>query len=115
MTRQPAGTLLLAAILLATGCATRQVVPVECVTHSIEVWVDGRMIDANPDLLRLSTDEPHKVLVKAAGFEPQLYVFEPEMGPDGKPRLSPGNLCVELVPRGQGRQLQIEIDDPPGS
>lgn len=102
-------TLLVA--VMAGACATRQAIPIECVTESVEIWVDGRLIEGNPNLLELSTDDPHTVLVKAPGHRTQLYVFEPEEGPDGT-RLAPDALCVDLVPVGQGRELELEIDDP---
>ena len=94
------------------ACATRQAVPIQCVTHPVEIYVDGRLLEANPDLLELSTDEPHKVYVKAPGYEPQLYTFEPTVDAEGNPALDQDELCIELVPIAQGRELQVEIEDP---
>ena len=99
--------------LAALGCTTLQPVPIECVTESMQIYVDKRLIEGNPDLLQLATDEPHVVFVRAEGYEPQRFILEPELGADGETRLSPASLCLELVPVGQGRELQIEVDDDP--
>jgi len=81
------------------------------VTERVEIFVDGQLLEGNPDLLELSVDEPHKVFIRAEGFEPQLIPFVPEPGVDGEMRLTPDKVCVELVPVGQGRQLKIELED----
>jgi hypothetical protein len=104
--------LLISLSLVASGCATRQSIPVECTTETVKIFVDGQLMEGNPDLLELSTDEPHVVFIRAEGFVPQQYIFEPELDEDGEPRLTPGNICVELVPVGQGRRLEVEVDDP---
>ena len=98
--------------LATLGCTTLRPVPIECVTESVQIYVDKRLVEGTPDLLELSTHEPHTVLIRAEGYEPQFYVLEPEVDADGEFRLSPENLCIELVPVGQGRELQIEVEDP---
>ena len=101
------------ALLVCIACATVQEIPVRCVTHPVEIYVDGQLLEENPELLELSTDEPHKVFVKAEGHEPQLYTFEPVLDENGDPVFERDDLCIELVPVGQGRALQVEIEDPP--
>lgn len=109
--RKPAWLALLGAFV-ASGCATQQAVPIECVSETVEIYVDGRLIEGNPGLLTLSANDPHTVFIKAEGYEPQLVALVPEPGPDGEMRLTPDNVCVELVPVGQGRALEIEVDEP---
>ena len=99
--------------LAGQGCATRQSVALECLPQTVRVWVDEQLIEGNPNLLELSRDEPHKVFVRAEGFEPQLVVLESVPGDDGELQLTPANLCIELVPLGQGRQLEVELEDAP--
>ena len=70
--------------------------------------MDGRLLEESPDELVLRTDEPHKIYVKAPGYEPQLVVLEPSPDADGKLRLEPSSLCIEPAPIGMGRELQIE-------
>ncbi len=98
--------------LAAVGCATRQSVSIECVTQTLEIFVDGQLLEGNPDLLELRSDEPHVVFIRAEGYVPQQYIFEPQPGADGEMHLTPDSVCVELVPVGQGRRLEVEIDDP---
>ena len=107
-----ATTLLLSVIaLLCSACAARQAIPVRCVTHPVEIYVDGRLLEGTPALLELDTNEPHKVFVKAEGYEPQLYTFEPVLDAEGASIFERKDLCIELVPVGQGRVLEVEVDD----
>jgi hypothetical protein len=103
--------LFLGPVLGMLACATNQQISVRCVTQTVEVFVDGQLIEGNPDLLELSVDEPHKVFIRAEGYEPQLYTFEPEVAEDGSLHLTPSNVCIELVPVGQGRRLEVEIEE----
>jgi hypothetical protein len=105
-----AGALGAVATLLA-GCATRQAVPLDCVTEEVVVYVDGRLLAENPGLLELSTDEPHKLYFKRPGFEPQLVVLDPSVDADGRESLEPRDVCAELRPIGLDRELTIEAED----
>lgn len=97
--------------LAAHGCASTQSVPLDCVEEQIAVYVDGRLLEGDPDEIRLRTDQPHKLYFKREGSEPQLVVLEPTTGPDGERRLEPANVCVKLVPVGLGREITIEVEE----
>lgn len=103
------GTALASALL--PGCAAKQSVPLECVAEEVEIYVDGRLLEERVDELRLPVDEPHKLYFKRPGHEPQLVVLEPSQDPDGRLRLEPADVCVELVPIGLDRKLTIELDE----
>ena len=55
----------------------------------------------------LRTDEPHKIFVKAPGYQPKLVVLEPQAAEDGA-NLGPDEVCIEPVAIGVDRQLRIE-------
>jgi len=101
----------LLAALLAFGCAAKQRIPLDCVTEEVVVYVDGQLLEEHPDALELRADEPHKIYFKRPGHEPELVVLDTATGDDGRPRLSPDNVCVELVPIGVERELTIEAED----
>ena len=69
------------------------------------------MLEGNPDAVELRLDEPHKVYVKAPGYAPQLVVLEPRPGPDGELTLPAEDVCVELVPVGMGRNLELQVEE----
>ena len=97
--------------LALAGCATKQRVPLECVAEEVQIYVDGRLLEGQPDAIDLRVDEPHKLYFKREGHEPRLVVLQPDAGADGTLRLEPGDVCVELVPVGLGRELTIELDE----
>ena len=98
-------------LAIALGCAARQTVPLDCVTEEVVVYVDGQLLEEHPDALELRVDEPHKLYFKRPGHEPELVVLDSVTGDDGRPRLEPSNVCVELVPIGLERELTIEAED----
>ena len=102
-------------LLASWGCATTQQIPLECVAEEVQVFVDGQLLEERPDAIDLRADVPHKLYFKREGHEPQLVVLEPAEGLDGTWRLEPGDVCVELVPVGIGRELTIEVDENGGS
>jgi hypothetical protein len=104
-----AATFAAAGALLA-GCAAKQAIPLDCVTEEVVVYVDGRLLAEDPNLLELSTDEPHKLYFKRPGFEPQLVVLDPGVDADGRRTLEPRDVCAELRPIGLDRELTIEVD-----
>jgi hypothetical protein len=104
----------LLAALLSVGCAAKQRIPLDCVTEEVVVYVDGQLLAEHPDALELRADEPHKIYFKRPGHEPELVVLDTARGDDGRPRLSPANVCVELVPIGLERELTIEAEGDGG-
>jgi hypothetical protein len=98
------------AAALLPGCAAKQTVPLECVSEEVVVYVDGRLLEERPDALELRADEPHKLFFKLPGHEPQLVVLESAPDDEGRLRLSPADVCVELVPVGLARELTIEVE-----
>jgi hypothetical protein len=109
---------ILAVLLAATaaGCATTQKVRIDCVPQKVTVYVDGQQIEGNEAELR--TDRPHKIYAKGPGYEPRLVVLEPETGPDGRAAFPSDNVCLEVVPVGMGRAIEldperdVEVDAP---
>ncbi|MGH0028435.1 MAG: hypothetical protein ACQGVC_01485 [Myxococcota bacterium] len=111
MTRRRLALPLATAALLA-GCSTTQTIPLGgCVSDEVRVYVDGRLLEENPDLLELDAESPHKLYFKRPGHEPQLIVLEPGTDADGRARLEPADVCAELVPVGLDRELVIEADE----
>jgi hypothetical protein len=97
--------------IVAMGCATStQSVRIECVPEEVSIYVDGRLLEARSDELLLRTDAPHKIFVKGPGYEPRLVVLEPELDTDGRLHFSSSDLCVEVVPIGQDRELELEVE-----
>lgn len=112
--REPVRAAALASLFAASllpGCAAKQRIPLPCATEEVVVYVDGELLEENPDILELRTDQPHKVYFKRPGREPVLVVLESVTGPDGEVRLSPDDVCVELVPVGLDRELTIEAGE----
>jgi hypothetical protein len=97
------------------GCASTQVVPIECVPEQATFYVDGRLLEGSPDELVLRTDEAHKIYVKSPGYEPQLVVLNSSPNAEGELELSPRSLCIEPVPIGMDRELRIEGEDDEAS
>jgi hypothetical protein len=94
------------AAALAAGCATTQKVRVDCVPQKVTVYVDGRELEGNE--AELSTDRPHKIYAKGPGYEPRLVVLEPEKRPDGRTGFASDSVCVEVVPVGIGREIELD-------
>jgi hypothetical protein len=98
------------ALLLAgaAGCATTQTVRITCVPREVSVYVDGRLLDGSEAALR--TDRAHKIYAKGPGFEPRLVVIEPETGESGRPAFRDDEVCMQVVPIGMDRELQVEVE-----
>jgi hypothetical protein len=94
--------------LLAAGCATTQTVRIECVPREVAVYVDGQRLEGNEAALR--TDRAHKIFAKGPGYEPRLVVVEPEVGEDGRAGFRDDAVCVQLVPVGMTRELEVEVE-----
>jgi hypothetical protein len=101
----------LAGAALLAACASRQPVPLDCVTEEVVVYVDGRLLAEDPHMLELSADEPHKLYFKRPGYEPQLIVLDPKVDGDGRASLEPRDVCAELRPIGLDRELTIEGEE----
>ena len=99
---------------LGVGCAPKQRIPLDCVPEEVTIYVDQRALDEHPEALELRSDKPHKIYVKGPGYEPQLIILEPEYGEDGEQKLSPDRICVELVPVGVERNLELEVEEGDG-
>jgi hypothetical protein len=101
----------LAALLAATcaaGCASSQSVQIRCVPRAVEVYVDGRLLEGNEATLR--TDRPHKIYVKGPGYQPRLVVLEPQIDERGRSAFRDEDLCIELVPVGMSRELEVDVE-----
>lgn len=90
----------LAALVAGVGCASTQSVRISCVPSQVQVYVDGRLLEGREADLR--TDRPHKIYAKAPGYQSRLLVVEAGFDED--------DLCVELVPIGMDRALEVEVE-----
>jgi hypothetical protein len=102
----------LLASIAATGClSSTQRVSIQCVPEEVKVYVDGRLLeDDAAEGVVLRTDEPHKIFVKGPGYEPQLVVLEPGVDAEGRETLGPDDVCIEIVPVGMHRELDLEME-----
>jgi hypothetical protein len=76
------------------------------------LYVDGELQAALPEEIELRADRDHVLYFKKPGYAPELVVLE-SRDRDGRPRLEPGAVRVELAPRaGTGRELEIETEEP---
>jgi hypothetical protein len=113
--RAPATRLAFPALLLASalawGCvSSTERVRIACVPEQVKVYVDGRLLEAGESEVDLRTDAPHKIYVKGPGYEPQLVVLEPSLDADGKATLGSDAVCVEVVPIGMERELELHME-----
>jgi hypothetical protein len=98
-------------VTVVAGCATStQSIRIDCVPAEVSVYVDGRLLEESPDVVLLRTDAPHKIFVKGPGYEPRLVVLEPELDRDGRLHFDTNELCIEVVPIGQHRELEVEVE-----
>ena len=83
--------------------------------EQVTVYVDQEALDGVPEALVLRSDRPHKIFLKGPGYEPQLIVLEPQLDERGRKALQPKQICVELVPVGVDRRLELEIEEDDGA
>jgi hypothetical protein len=100
-------------LALATGaCAPKQRIPLEAGPAPLWLYVDGELQPALPDEIELRSDRDHMLYFKKPGYASELVVLESRER-DGRARLEPGAVRVELAPRGgSGRDLEIETEEP---
>jgi len=103
-------SLALAACLPA--CAAKQRIALDCVPRQVTVYVDRTAVEPGTREIRLRTDRPHQVYLKAPGHEPRLVVLEPHTDANGRTALHPPDVCVELVRIGVDRKLSVEAEQP---
>jgi hypothetical protein len=96
------------ATLCAAGCASTQSVRIRCVPREVNVYVDGRLLEGDEASLR--TDRPHKIYVKGPGYQPRLVVLEPQVDDRGRAAFRDEDLCVEVVPIGMSRELEVDVE-----
>ena len=93
---------------LLAGCATTQSVRIACVPREVQIYVDGRLIEGNEAALR--TDRAHKIYAKGPGYQPRLVVLEPEVDERGRGAFRDDDLCIEVVPVGINRELEVDVE-----
>jgi hypothetical protein len=110
MPRAPLSAALVAAAgLAASGCATSQRVSLECVPKDVLIYVDGRLLEGSPKLVKLAKDEPHTVLFKGGRYQPQMVVFESRER-DGEAVLEPDDLCSRVAFVEMQPEVKIEVE-----
>jgi len=110
---------MMAGLIAALGCATKQPIAIDCVPEEVVIYVDGERIDGVPEEIALSRDRPHTLFFKGPGLEPELIVVN-STEVDGKAALEPAEVCVQPRYKRVGRTLRVEIEPdvaagPPGS
>jgi hypothetical protein len=102
-----------ALVVLAAGCATQKV-SLACVPKDVQIYVDGRELERNPEQLKLGVGEPHTLYFKGGGFQPQMVVLDSQET-DGKRGLTNADLCERLVFTEVSPEVHIEVapDDLP--
>ena len=93
---------------IATGCASSQSVQIRCVPREVKVYVDGRLLEG--DQAELRTDRPHKIYAKGPGYQPRLVVIEPHVDENGRREFRDEDLCIEVVPIGMDRELELDVE-----
>ena len=94
---------------VAFGCATRQVVALDCVPHEVTVFVDGRQLERGTPSVKLERDAPHTLYFKGGVYEPQLVVLESVEGADGL-ELAPSEICSHTAFVPLRPDVQMELD-----
>ena len=97
-----------AAALCAAGCASTQSVRIRCVPREVQVYVDGSLLEGDEAALR--TDRPHKIYAKGPGYQPRLVVLEPQVDERGQSAFRDEDLCIEVVPIGMNRELEVDLE-----
>src|SRR6185436_8968816 len=98
----------LIAALCAAGCASTQSVRISCVPREVKVYVDGSLLEGDEASLR--TDRPHKIYAKGPGYQPRLVVLEPQVDERGHSAFRDEDLCIEVVPVGMNRELDVDVE-----
>ena len=98
----------LSAALVAAGCASTQSVQIRCVPREVKVYVDGQLLEG--DRAELRTDRPHKIYAKGPGYQPRLVVLEPQVDERGRSEFRDEDLCIEVVPVGMDRELEVDVE-----
>jgi hypothetical protein len=104
-----------AALLTAISCAAFapfQRVPIDTAPRDAVVFIDGHQAGKSPMGANLRADRDHVVFLKREGYRPELVVIETQR-PEGRPRLEPPEVLIQLVPLDKDRDLQVEIEPPP--
>ena len=102
------------AALLVAGCALIfpfQRVPIEVNPADAEVFVDGKAVGARDRSPNLRADKDHSVFLKRDGYRSELVILRPDRS-DGRPRLEPMAVRVDLRPLVPGRDLEVEVERP---
>ncbi len=113
----------IAASLAGPGCASRQRVPLDCVPHGVEIYVDEEVLEGYPLWVNLRSDRAHTIKFRGPGYEPVLVVLDPRESEDGSelavldlgrdaPEYPAGELCTRLHFVPVHKELEIELEGP---
>ena len=100
--------LLVAAIAIG-GCLGKQKIALDCVPQEVVVFVDGRKLEGRPQEIKLSKDEPHTIFLRSDKYHSQMVVMDSKEV-DGKPQLSPDDLCTTVVFAQMVPDLKMVVD-----
>ena len=107
--------LLIAALLLTSGCATivkgtHQDVPVSSEPSGAAVLIDGVREGSTPTNLRLSRKQSHVISLELAGYETENITLKPSMGGAVAGNIIAGGLIGWGVDASTGAQYNLHPD-----
>jgi hypothetical protein len=100
--------------LSGLGCAAYQYVDVVSNPPGAEIYLDGERVGTTPQQLRVNRRDHHKVFLKKAGYQSELFVLELQSGRDGVDFLVPPDIGVRLRAGADApstdREVEIDVD-----
>jgi hypothetical protein len=102
------------AALALPGCALIfpfQRVPIEVTPPDAQVFVDGSLAGARNRSPNLRADRDHSVFVKREGYRSELVILKVDRA-EGRPRLAPDHVRVQLRPLVPNHDLEVEVERP---
>lgn len=106
--------LLVAWVVVAAGCVSRQAIDVQVSPSDAALFVDGEERPAVPRL-ELRSDRDHSIYIKRDGYRPELVVLRSVATPEGR-RLEPSRIAVALRALGDpDRRVEVEAEAGPGA
>lgn len=103
--------MLLAALPACALIFPFQRVPIEVTPVDADVFVDGKQMDAGNRSPNLRSDRDHTVFLKAEGYRPELIILKVDRA-EGRPRLDPASVRVDLRPLVPNHDLEVDVERP---
>ena len=109
----PSAWLILMAALGMLACAPKQLVPLDVGPGTVQVFVDGKAVEAPvPEQLDLYSNRGHVIFVKRPGYRAQQVVLHSVEQPEGPAKLEPETI-VEVAWRTLEGDEEPRLSKPP--